>query len=429
MQEIIIPFHIVIGARTPQGYPLRAQGGGRSVEAMMPPPVLTQPLSEAGEVLGEWLLSPPIRRLLLDLAQEAAERSARMQVQLEVAAPELAVLPWEWLTLSNGEQRWQPAIRDDYPLVRISVHTVPPLPPCRVAGPLRVLIAVAHGHEAIADALGEALIEPVRAESLVVDRLRDATVDAIVAELAAEPRHILHLIGNLEQPPRQASRMRLGRAVNAVELAELLVGIDNLRLLIVAGQPFEACVKLAADFHERDGRAVIALPDLSPAAHARWSAACYQALISGEPIDIAMTMGRAELAAAREPWGAPQLYLTPGGEQLFRPGEPPIAPAPLAIVRSLRQSPPGQRMPRFAPTATSVGAPGRRLQALTRRFRVQPQLIALIIASLVLIVLVSQTLQLPGANVMPTPVVTPTPPLLFDPLRIPVPTLFPTPSP
>lgn len=428
MQEVVIPFHIVIGARAPQGYPLRATCGGRSAEATMPPPVLVKPPAEPATELGEWLLPAPIRRLLIETAREAAEHGARMQLRLEVAAPELAVLPWEWLALSNGEQQWQPAIRDDYPLVRVSPRALRPLPPRRVAGPLRMLIAVARGYEAVADALGEALIEPVRARKLVVDRLRDATADEIVAELAAEPRHLLHLIGEVEQPPRQAPRLRLGRAVSAGELAELLVSIDELRLLTVAGGPPEACALFAAALHEADGRAVAALPDLSAAAQARWSAACYQALAAGEPVDIALTAGRAALANAQEPWGAPQLYLAPGGEQLFRPGEPPIAPVPPEAVRPLRQTTTAPR-PRFTPTGTSVGAPIKRLQDLTRQFRLQPQLVALIIASLVLIVLVSQVLIVPGSDVAPTPVATPTPPLLLDPIRIPVPTLFPTPAP
>ncbi|MDW8405542.1 polysaccharide deacetylase [Chloroflexus sp.] len=428
MQEIVIPFHIVIGARAPQGYPLRATCGGRSAEETMPPLVLTRPPAEASVELGEWLLPASIRRLLIEAAREAAEHGARMQLRLEVAAPELAALPWEWLALSSGEQRWQPAIRDDYPLVRISARALRPLPPRRVSGPLRMLIAVARGQEAVADALGEALIEPVRAGRLVVDRLRDATADEVVAELAAEPRHILHIIGDLEQPPRQAPRIRLGRAVSAGELAELLLGIDELRLLAVSGAPLETCIAFAAALHEADGRAVAALPALSAAAQARWSAACYQALAAGEPVDIAMTMGRAALAQAHEPWGAPQLYLAPGGEQLFRPGEPPIAPAPPEAARPLRQTAPAQR-PRFAPTSTTVGAPTKRLQDLTRQFRLQPQLVALIIASLVLIVLVSQVINLPGSSATPTPVVTPTPPLLLDPIRIPVPTLFPTSAP
>ncbi|WP_298815835.1 polysaccharide deacetylase [Chloroflexus sp.] len=429
MQEIIIPFHIVIGARTSQGYPLRATGGGRSAEAVALPLVLTQPVAAAGNELGQWLLPVPIRRLLIDLAREASARGARMQLRLEVAAPELAALPWEWLTLTSGEQQWQPAIRNDYPLVRVSARSLRPPPPCRVKGPLRVLIAVAYGHEAVADKLGEALIEPVRAGQLIVDRLREATVDEIVAELAAEPRHVLHLIGDIEQPPRQAPRIRLGRAVNAGELAEMLLSINELRLLTVAGKPFDACVTLAATLHDLDGRAVVALPDLNAAAQAHWSATCYRALADGEPVDSAMTAGRAQLAAAHEPWGAPQLYLAPGGEQLFRPGEPPIAPAPPEAVRSLRQSTPPSRPPRFVPTDTSVGAPIRRLRELTQRVRVQPQLIALIIASLALIVLVSQVLNLPGADPVTTPIATPTPPLLLDPVRIPVPTLFPTPAP
>lgn len=120
----------------------------------------------------------------------------------------------------------------------------------------------------------------------------------------------------------------------------------------------------------------------------------------------------------------------PGGEQLFRPGEPPIAPAPPEAVRAVRATTSVQRKPRFAPITTSVGAPTKRIQELARRVRLRPQIIALLIASLVLILLVSQVINLPGGSTpTPTSVVTPTPPLLLDPIRIPVPTLMPTPVP
>jgi len=426
MQEIVIPFHIQIATRTPQGYPLRATCGGRRAEAVMPPPVVSETPAVAGSELGELLLPPPLRQLLIETAREAIDHKARMQLRLEIEAPELVVLPWEWLSLSRGDQHWQPAIRDDYTLVRVSARSPRPLPPRRVAGPLRLLIAVARGYEAVADALGEALVELVRSGRFIVDRLREATADEIVAELAAEPRHILYLIGEFEQPPRQSARMRLGRAVTAGELAELLVGIEDLRLLTVAGSPFSVCTSFASGLHEHDGRAVVVLPELGAAAQARWSVACYQALASGEPVDLAVTLGRAALAGAQEAWGAPQLYLAPGGEQLFRLGEPPVAPAPPEAVRTIRTTIPQQRRPRFAPIATNAGVPTRRIQELSRQFRLRPQLIALIIASLVLIVLVSQVISLPGSTVVPTPVVTPTPPLLLDPIRIPVPTLMPT---
>lgn len=429
MQEIVIPFQIVIGALTPQGYPLRALCGERTAEATMSPPVLTASPAEMGVELGNMLLQAPIRSLLIEAAREAIEQGARMQMRLVIEAPELVTLPWEWIALHKGEQHWQPALREDYTLVRMSTRAIRPLPPRRVSGPLRLLIAVARGYEATADTLGEALIEPVRAGLLVVDRLRDATADEVVAELTAEPRHMLHIIGDIEQPLRQAPRLRLGRAVNANELAELLVSLDDLRLITVAGTPSEACTIFAANLHATDGRAVAALPNINPTAQAHWSTAFYQALVSGEPVDIAMTSGRTALMNAAEPWGAPQLYLAPGGEQLFRPGEPPIAPVPSEAIRPLRQLAVPLRRPRFTPTETAVGTPTRRLQTLRRRFHLQPQVVALIIASLVLILLVSQVINVPGSNVLPTPVATPTPPLLLDPVRIPVPTLFPTPAP
>ncbi|PMP74463.1 MAG: polysaccharide deacetylase, partial [Chloroflexus aggregans] len=160
MQEIVIPFQIVIGTLRPQGYPLRALCGERKAEATMSPPLLTGSPADMGVELGNMLLQAPIRRLLIEAARDAIEQGARMQMQLVIEPPELVALPWEWMALHKGEQHWQPALREDYTLVRISPRAIRPLPPRRVSGPLRLLIAVARGYEETADTLGEALIEP-----------------------------------------------------------------------------------------------------------------------------------------------------------------------------------------------------------------------------------------------------------------------------
>ncbi|RMD78285.1 MAG: polysaccharide deacetylase, partial [Chloroflexi bacterium] len=81
MQEIVIPFQIVIGTLRPQGYPLRALCGERTAEATMPPPVLTASPAEMGVELGNMLLQAPIRSLLIEAAREAIEQGARMQIQ------------------------------------------------------------------------------------------------------------------------------------------------------------------------------------------------------------------------------------------------------------------------------------------------------------------------------------------------------------
>jgi len=79
MQEIIIPFHILVSARTPQGYPLRATCAGRSAEVIMPP---LAGATITGNELGEWLFPAPIRQLLIETAREAVDHKARMQLRL-----------------------------------------------------------------------------------------------------------------------------------------------------------------------------------------------------------------------------------------------------------------------------------------------------------------------------------------------------------
>src|ERR1044071_4815772 len=132
MSENVIPFPIAIGQRGSDGaYAVRAttHGGETTTELELPEALLTLatrllqpgvrlPLSDApalGQALGRALLAPPLRDMLLRSARAAKQSGARLQVQLQIAAPELAVLPWELITIGAAPS-WSPALRDDYAL-------------------------------------------------------------------------------------------------------------------------------------------------------------------------------------------------------------------------------------------------------------------------------------------------------------------------
>jgi len=315
---MVIPFLIIIGGRGAGGaYGLRAQAAGRSAEAALELPGASGGPEADGAALGRAVFVPVVRQLLLDVARGADEAGARIQIQLRVA-PDLAGLPWEWLSLGS-QTLWQPALREDYTLVRVAQAVRPPaaLP---AALPLRLLIAAAPGCGAAADALGAALAGEVRSRRLIVDRLRDADPAGLAEALDEEPCHLLHLVApatpGLAGGPARAAlpRLRLGRSIDPPALARLIAEHPDLRMVTLAGDGLESAgplAALAAALHESSGLATAALGTLDDAAAADFCAVCYSALAAGEPADLAVTYGREDLAAAGGPWGAPQFFMAP----------------------------------------------------------------------------------------------------------------------
>jgi peptidoglycan-N-acetylglucosamine deacetylase len=402
----MIPFQIVVGGRAAGGsYLLRAAAAGRTAEATLELPPLRGGPEELGPTLGRALFPPALRRLLVDTARGADAAGARVQLQLQIAPPEVAAAPWEWLTLGSTTL-WQPAVRDDYPLVRVGWR-VRPTPAVGVNGPLRMLIAAAPGMEPAVAVLGHSLAEAVSAGALVVDLLRDTTPADLHEALIEEPCHLLHLIAPVAPRPRGVPLLDLGRGLDASGLAEMLVNQLELRLISIADPAGDedAVARLAHAVHEEAERATIALGGLDAAQAALFCGPCYTALAAGDPVDLAVTDGRAALAAADAAWGAPQLRIAAGGEQLFHPQSPAVAPPDLPVER--RPAPLGEPVlparrpppPRPALDRRSALRPyGASTPRTPARRTPNARLIALLAASLLLVFMVVQV------NSRPTPV-------------------------
>ncbi|MEI6181261.1 MAG: polysaccharide deacetylase, partial [Chloroflexales bacterium] len=314
MVSAVIPFQISVSGRSSAGYGLRATGAGRVVEARLQLPALPSDPAALGLALGQALFPVPVRQLLIELAHEADEADARLQIQLSVTPSELAALPWEWATL-GGATPWSPAVRDDYALVRVGRSVSRPGPALTVTGPLRLLVACAPGPAArAAGPLGHALAVPVQAGSLVIDLLRDADPAALREALSEELCHALHLVVGDATGTGITARLRLGRGLDAAGLATLLEGYPDLRLLTLAADPGAetgALAALAAAVHDTLGIAVVTLGDLPHVEAGTFSGACYAAIAAGTPVDLAVTDGRAALEASGGAWGEPRLWLMP----------------------------------------------------------------------------------------------------------------------
>jgi peptidoglycan/xylan/chitin deacetylase (PgdA/CDA1 family) len=338
MSRKVIPFHISIGPYTSgETYPVRASFERAEIltELQLPDPVLdaTADLLELGELrlddaavfgraLGRALLTPPLRELLLQ-SVKAARAVGRLQLQLQIAPPELAPLPWELVTIGLARP-WSPALHDDYALVRVS-RAARPAAPAVVVGPLHILAVAAPGEELQLDALEVALVNEVRAGRIELRLLRDATPATLESALISDPVHVLHCAAPVALSERGAPRLMLRRGMEMFDLLDLAACAEDLRLVTVAGPQGDAAsvgvlVPALAALLAADLPATIGFGGPLPARlSARFAAACYGQLAAGAPVDLAAAAGRRALAETNggRGWGLAQLRLAPGGEQLF----------------------------------------------------------------------------------------------------------------
>ncbi len=417
MSSAVIPFQLSVSGRGPANYVVRAFAAGRGAEAPLVLPDASAEPEALSLAVGRALFPNPVRQLLIDVARGADEAGARIQIQL-YAAPELAALPWEWATLGQSRP-WRPAVREDYTLVRSGELRSPPRP-LPLSGPVRLLIACAPDAEAAIAPLGHALADAARSGRMVIDLLRDSDPLALREALAEEPCHMLHIIATDAWGQGDAARLRLGRGLDGGGLASILADHPDLRLVTLAASADADAAALSAmanRLHDDLGITALALGGLDATQVASFCGPCYTAIAAGDPVDLAVTDGRAALEGQEEPWGAPRLWLVPGTEALFSyvPGparvEPPpevaAAPPRMPVGTPLRPRRATAAMNRALQTArvfvvdtTRVGKPVKRppRSAPSRNPLLQPRLIALAAAILVLITLVSRALPSSAAG-------------------------------
>ncbi|GAB4126529.1 MAG: hypothetical protein OHK0050_39460 [Roseiflexaceae bacterium] len=342
-----VPFRIAIGPRQEPGpFPVRVKYAdqefdtqielsddllalGQSLLAAYATVVLADP-EAIGKQLGRALFIPRLRGALLEQARLAAQTGARLQLQLQIGVPELAALPWEWLTLA-GSRPWVPALREDYTLIRIGRQAIPAAP-IVVEGPLQLLAIAGAGQTAQLDALQAALDGPLREQRIVLDLISNASLLDLREALDAQQYHILHIAAAISISPDQELMVALGRGCEAFDLAELLANYPTLRLVTLSGAQGDGLHASATPallgailMTEQIPAAVTIGWDLAPESSARALAMLYDGLAAEAPLDLAATAGRRVLQQEGEAgWGALQVRSLPGADQLFvlRPARP-----------------------------------------------------------------------------------------------------------
>ena len=176
--------------RARAGLPDRAEG---APGASAGPPVS---LSRAGHLLGESFLPDPVAEALGRVLRAAEKEHQPVRLGLAVP-PQWAGLPWEALPRPDGRPL------SLHPLVSV-YRKAPAAPTRRLAGPLRIVVAIASpdsGGGPLLDYEQElrnvlAAVRAARADAADVRVVPFATTAAIRAELDRGPAHVLHITGH-----------------------------------------------------------------------------------------------------------------------------------------------------------------------------------------------------------------------------------------
>jgi Tfp pilus assembly protein PilF len=234
--------------------------------------------AQAGKALTDAVFTPEI----VDLFQRCRRESdgKPLPILLDVADPELATWPWEWLMVPGATRSL--ALDEKLPLSRRVPGPVPSIP--TETGALRVTIVHGRVAETDLEAIGAIAGNP-----RIV-----AAMEPAGEPLIGSP-HVLHLAAGVE-PPTAADLPLLVR-----ELAD--------------PTPPAALDGPAAE---------LVLPtDWSPRARTAFLAALYDRLAEGYPIDRGLARARRSLAKdfPREPlaWSRPRLAVTAAVAPLVRP--------------------------------------------------------------------------------------------------------------
>lgn len=337
--------YLYIGPRTAQGdFPIQVSAAGEVTHARLVFPerllMRTASLLRPGEsfaasdeavfgmYLDQKLFPPAVRALLLRAIVQARTTSRPLQIHVQIDPPELAMFPWEWLTVP-GTSPWSPALHNDYGLVRVASM----LPPTHVSPPttsrppmLRLLLAAAHAEDATLLALRAAL-HASPGPQMQSELLLTPSAQSLRRAIEQYRPTVLHLIAPLEldaagQPwvlvapndPRSGAWERL----DAAALAGLLRGSATMPLVVLnaIGQPGmlnAAGPRLALNLVAQGIPVAVAFHSiLTPETSTQFTQVFYTALAEGTVVEAAMVAGRRTLAAeaAQTAWGMPLLAVS-----------------------------------------------------------------------------------------------------------------------
>jgi hypothetical protein len=297
-----------------------------------------QLVQDFGRTLFESLLAGDLRRLYDASLARATQLGKRLRLRLNILAPELATLPWEFLY--DPLQQEFVCLRPDTVIVRY-LESALPTPPFKVALPLYVLAMIASpSDQALLDIAREKqrlvdALHPLEQRGLVKLRwVEGQTVQALHQALLQRDWHIFHFIGHGGMDPRLqegvlalANERGMTHLLSATDLGRLLALHHPLRLVVLnacqgaLGNKRDLFSSTAATLASKGIPAVLAMQyDISDQAAIEFTRGFYGALAAGISVDGAVTHARAAISVgARKSleWVTPVLYLRSPSGLLF----------------------------------------------------------------------------------------------------------------
>ena len=318
--------------------------------------VETQEMNAAktfGAALFSAVFSGDVKACFRSSFDEARRQNAGLRIRLRLADPSVVDLPWEYL--------YNPAVNR---FLALSIHTplvrymdLPErIQPISVTPPIRVLVMIssptdfpALDVEAEWTRLNEALADLVGKNQIAIERLDDATLEALQRRLRRERYHIFHFIGHGEFDDNAQEGVLIlegdkgrGHKVSSQSLGMMLHDHETLRVAILNAcegartsrtDPFAGS---AQSLVQQGIPAVIAMQfEIADDVASRFAHEFYGALADGYPIDASLTEARKSIFAARHEveWGTPVLYMRSPDGRIFEV-DTVVPPKPLSAVES-----------------------------------------------------------------------------------------------
>jgi hypothetical protein len=290
-----------------------------------------------GAALFNAVFSGDVRACLRSSVDEAKRDNAGIRLRLRLADPALADLPWEFLYVQNVNRFL--ALSVQTPLVRY-MDLPEVLQPIAVTPPINVLAMISSPTdypsldvEGEWQRLNEALGDLIKAGTLSLERMEEATLAALQRRLRRSKYHIFHFIGHGEFDQTLQEGVLLlerekqrGHRVGSQYLGMLLHDHESLRVAVLNAcegarsskqDPFAGSAQTLV---QQGIPAVIAMQfEVADDVASTFAHEFYGALADGYPIDAAVTEARkAIFAMGREvEWATPVLYLRAPDGRIF----------------------------------------------------------------------------------------------------------------
>jgi tetratricopeptide (TPR) repeat protein len=308
------------------------------------PSAQQQAVEEFGQVLFETLLAGDIRSLY-DVSRRMSIQEGRgLRLKVRIEAPELAVLPWEYL--------YDPRLGEfvclsrHTPMVRY-IELAQPVYPLTVTPPLRILGMVASPEDLRALDVEREKLRLERAVAGLQSRdlislvwLEGQTWRDLQQAMRTGPWHIFHFIGHGQYDRNTdeglvclADESGATRTLSATQLGRLLADHQSLRLVLLnsceGGMSGDRDIfSSAATILVRRGiPAVVAMQrEITDDAAIEFTRAFYEALSDGLAVDAAVAEARKAMSLAVNntvEWGVPVLYMRASSGRIFDVSTPP----------------------------------------------------------------------------------------------------------